>query len=128
MPAAVLKQAQDEVFRNFFHLILADRDSSVTVSAAGKDTVEISSAGGESVKVEFDESTGLPLREIYRQAGIGAPPADVEESFTDWREVDGVKVPFKLTIQQGGKQMAEAVVEEYKFNTGLKVEDLSKKP
>lgn len=128
MPPPVLKQAQGEVFRNIVHILAADRDSSLTMSAIGKNAIEISGPADETVKVEFDESTGLPLRETYRQVGTGAPAPEIDQVLSDWREAGGIRVPFKLTLQQGGKTIGESVVEDYQFNTGLKVEDLSKKP
>jgi hypothetical protein len=39
-----------------------------------------------------------------------------------------VKMPFKIVLQQGGQKAGEGIVSEYKFNTGLKSEDLAKKP
>ncbi len=117
---------QDEVFRNLPHLALADRDPAVRVNAVGDNTVEIS-GDGHSVTVVFDESTGLPARETYQQAGPGGL-ATIEEAFADWREVDGIKLPFKFSIQQNGKKFADVAVQEYKINTGLKAEELSQKP
>lgn len=128
MPAPVLKQAQGEVFRNLFQLMLADRDSTLKINAVDQSTVEISAAGGQSVKVQFDESTGLPARETYQEPGQGGGPSQVTEMYADWREVDGIKAPFKMTIEQDGKKFAEVAIQEYKFNTGIKVEELSKKP
>ena len=78
--------------------------------------------------MEFDGSTGLPKSETYEQPSPTGPPADVEEIFSDWREVDGLKVPFKLIIQENGGKFADVTVQELKLNSGLKVEDLSKKP
>ncbi|HLX44727.1 MAG TPA: pitrilysin family protein [Bryobacteraceae bacterium] len=127
MPAQVLKQAQGELFRDLLHVLIADRDSSVQVNATGKSAVEISSPAGESVKVEFDESTGLPTREIYQEGGQNGP-LEVQESFSDWREADGLKVPYKIVIQQGGKPLGDLTVREYKFNSGMKPEELSQKP
>jgi zinc protease len=124
MPPPVLKQAQGEVFRNLFRLMA---DTSLTVNAVDKNTVEISTADGQSVKVAFDESTGLPARESYQEAGNGGPSA-VDETLADWRDVGGLKAPFKVTIQQNGKKFAEVTVQEYKLNSGLKAEELSKKP
>ncbi len=71
MPPQVLKQVQDEMFRELLRVVLADRDPSVRVDAAGDQHVEISGAGGQSVKIEFDPSTGLPARETYQAAGPG---------------------------------------------------------
>jgi hypothetical protein len=127
LPAEVLKQAQGEMFRDLMHTIIADRASSVQVNAVGRNAVQISSRDGNNVKIEFDEATGLPAREIYQEAGQNGP-AEVVESFSDWREAGGIKVPFKIQIQQGGKPLGDLTVQEYKFNSGLKVEELSQKP
>ncbi|MGA3185959.1 MAG: pitrilysin family protein [Bryobacteraceae bacterium] len=122
MDGPVLKQARGEIFREWLSLILSDRDASRTVIAAGPNAVDIS-AGGESVRVEFDDSTGLPVRQIYKEG-----PTDVKKTYSDWREVDGIKLPFKAAIEQGGKKMADVTISEIKLNTGLNADELSKKP
>jgi zinc protease len=122
MPPPVLKQAQGEIFREWITLMLSDRDASRTVAATVPNTVEISSAG-ESVQVEFDEATGLPKRQVYKE-----DMADVKETYLDWRDVDGIKLPFKVQIEQNGKKAGEATVSEIKLNTGLSADELSKKP
>ena len=61
------------------------------------------------------------------EPGNGGPSA-VEETFSDWRDAGGLKAPFKTTIQQNGKKFADVTVQEFKLNTGLKAEELSKKP
>ncbi len=127
MPAPVLKQAQGEIFREWLGLVQSDREPSRTVSAVGPGAVEIS-GGGQSVRVEFDEATGLPLRQIYQETGMGGAPSEVKETYSDWRDVNGVKLPFKVSIEQNGKNSGEAVVSEIKLNTGLSVDELSKKP
>jgi zinc protease len=127
MPAAVLKQAQGEVFRHIFHLVMADRDSSAEVSAAGSNIVEITSAGGK-VRLELDEATGLPVRESHQAPGMNGSPIDVAETYSDWRDAGGLKAPFKLTLEQGGRKLAEATVLEYKLNSGMKSEELSQTP
>jgi hypothetical protein len=127
MPAPVLKQAQGELFRNLLHVMLADRDSTLKVNAVAKNKVEISSAD-QSATVDFDESTGLPSRLAYQEAAGPTGPTEVSESFSDWRDVDGVKLPFKMALRQGEKKLGDLAVQEYKFNSGLKPEELSKKP
>ena len=122
MTDTILKQAQGELFRNLLRLVIADRDASVQVNAVAEDTAEIS-RDGISVRVQFDPATGLPSKEIYTEG-----PGSSEESFSEWREVEGVKVPFKIAVQQDGKKMADIAVLDYKFNTGLKPEELSQKP
>ena len=126
MPPQILKQAQGEVFRLPVHLLLADRDPSLTVNATGPNVVEIASADGLSLKLEFDAATGLPTRGSYREAGA---PDETQQTFDDWRDAGGgVKLPYKSSFTQGGKKVADATVEEYKLNSGIKVEEITEKP
>jgi hypothetical protein len=52
----------------------------------------------------------------------------LEEIFDDFQQAGGIKVPKKITVNQNGKKFAELTIEEYKFNSVLKPDDLSKKP
>ena len=122
MPPPVLKQVQGEIFRQWVSLILSDRDPSRMVSSAGPNAADISSES-LSVRLEFDETTGLPIRQIYKEG-----PADVKETFSDWRDVGGIKLPYQATIEQNGRKMADMTVSEIKLNTGLSVDELSRKP
>jgi hypothetical protein len=128
MTPQVLKQAQGEIFREWISLVLSDRDASRTVSAAGPKSVTISSADGDSARMEFDEATGLPFRVFYKESAMGGAPAEIRETFSDWREVDGVKLPFKVLMEQNEQKVGEVAISEIKLNSGLKPEDLSKKP
>ncbi len=127
LPAAMLKQVQGELLRMYPNLLLSDRVAGRTVSLAGPGTVEIS-AEGTIVKLTVDEATGLPLKQSYQQVAMGGPPATVEEVFSDFREVNGVKVPFKVVVNQNGSAFAEATVLDLKMNTGVTLEEISKKP
>ena len=125
MPPPVLKQAHGEIFRNLLRVMLADRDPSLQVTAAGDHAVEVTSKDGDQVTIEFDPSTGLPSGETYAQVGTSAK---IEETYSDWRDVEGLKMPFKMTLQQNGKTVDELTVQDYKLNSGLKAEELSKRP
>ena len=134
MPAEVLKQAQGEIFREPFALMLSDRDASRVVNAIGENTVEISTAtGGLSVRIEFDPATGLPARETYTDIGSGGAPAETVDIFSDWREVasntlTGLRLPFKAIQLENGMKMLEVTVSGYKINSGLSAAELSKRP
>ena len=52
----------------------------------------------------------------------------MEEVFSDWRDVDGIRLPFQWTVLQGGKKFAGVTVKDYKVNSGLTPEALAKKP
>jgi hypothetical protein len=126
MPAEVVKQAQGEAFRNFPGIILSDRVAGRKVNAVSANAVEIS-GGGETVRIEFD-ATGLPAKMTYRGEGANGAPAEVSETMSDFREVSGLKVPFKVVMEQGTQQIGQAAMTSYSFNTGLTPEVIGKRP
>jgi zinc protease len=128
LPEAQLKQVRDELFRHYFRLLLSDRMPDRTVNSPRDGVIEISDKDGNSVQLFVDAKTGLPAKEVYRSEGPMGPPADVEETFADFEEVDGVQVPKKITINRGGAKFAEVNITGYKLNSGIKAEVLSKKP
>jgi len=123
MSPAVLKQVRGEVFRLLPPLLMSDRDPGRTVNFLGEGKIEISAKDGESVQLEVDGKTGLPLKIIYQ--GSQGP---VDQVYSDWREVNGIRLPFAWTILQGGKKFASVTVAEYKVNSGLTKEEIAKKP
>ena len=123
MPPQVVAQIRGVLFRNLARAIMADRDSSMKVNAVSEDTVEISAADGHALQLQFDASTGLPVKLSYQES-----PASIEETLADWRDVNGVKLPFKKTITQSGKNYAIVTIQEYQLNAGIKPEELSQKP
>jgi zinc protease len=126
MPPQVLRQMQGEKMRSFFELLLADRNPALTVNAVADNAIEIAAKGADSVRVELDP-TGLPARYTYQSMGMQGPTS-VTSNFSDWRDVGGIRLPYKVVIEQGGKKFAEATVSEWKINSGLTTEELSKKP
>jgi zinc protease len=124
MPAEILRQAQGELFRQIFSLMAANRDASRRVNAVADNAVEISGTG-QSARLDFDPATGLPAKLSYREGGTGA---EVTEALSDWRDAGGLKLPHRIVLEQAGNKVAEANVTEYRFNTGLTPEELSKTP
>ncbi|MEB2359879.1 MAG: insulinase family protein [Bryobacteraceae bacterium] len=123
----VLNQVRSEMFRVFYPLMLSDRNPDRTVHSAAPGEVEISDKQGNSVRLTIDETTGLPIRRSYRTTGQQGP-VEVEEVLSEWKEVDGVQLPFRIVVNQGGKKFSEAAIREIRINTGLKQEELSKQP
>ncbi len=123
MPGEVIQQVQMEVFRQLFGLLLSDRTGNRTVNAPGENKLEISDDAGHTVSVELDPASSLPVKQGYVQSGN-----QVVETFSEWRDVDGIKLPFRIVIEQGGAKFADVTVSSWKLNSGLKPEDLSKKP
>ena len=123
----VAKQLQGELFRQWFSLLLSDRDASRTVNCPGDSTLEISDKAGNLARLSLDEKTGLPLKMTYDSVAMGGPPQSVEETFSDWQEVDGIKLPSHITITQSGQKFAEVTVNQWKLNSGLKEEELKQR-
>ena len=122
----LLKQIQSEILRQYVALLLSDHNDGRTVSLAGEGALQIADKDGNSVDVKLDPATGLIASESFSQLQPAGPPSAITIALSDYKEVDGVKMPFKLTLSQGDKKIGEAVVSEYKFNSGLKLEDLAK--
>ena len=123
----VLKQIHGEMFRWIVSLALSDRDANRTVNQTANGALEISSKDGESVRLTVDEKTGLPATLAYQQSPAEGGTA-VEEVLSDWRDVDGLRLPFQWSILQGGKKFAGATVQDYKINSGLTAETIGQKP
>lgn len=122
MPPPVVRQVQGELFRIPHRLLLSDHDPGRTVSLAAPGAIQISSKEGFSARLEVDEKTLLPSKISYQESG-----QTVELTFSDWRDVDGLKFAFASTMSQGN-QKANARVLEYRVNTGLQAAELAKKP
>jgi hypothetical protein len=78
--------------------------------------------------VVFDPKTGLPAQLHYDVVTDRGQPVLVQETLSDFRDVDGIKLPFSITVFQNGTKYAEGVVTEIKLNQGLKPEVLQKRP
>jgi hypothetical protein len=112
MPGEILQQVQGELFRQLPGLLLSENANAVAGNA-----VEISNVT-QSVRVEFDEATGLPAKLTYREGGM-----ETVEVLSDWRDVSGVKLPFRSAMGAGG-----FTVSDYRLNSGLSLEDIRKRP
>jgi len=57
--------------------------------------------GQPSVKFYFDEQSGLLLRLVrYAESPLGLDPTQID--YADYRDTEGVKVPFRWTVAQPG--------------------------
>jgi zinc protease len=126
MPPPILRQIQGERMRSFFELMLADRRPGLTVNAAGENVLEIASQQGDRVRITLDGSTGLPSQLAYQSMGMQGQTNVVVNS-SEWREIDGIQLPHRFVVEQDGKKFAEGT-SEWKLNSGLTAEELSKKP
>jgi hypothetical protein len=122
-----LKQVQSDLFRNLFQLILSDRLPNRKVTALDENTVEVSDGAGQIAKLVFDSATGLTRNVLY-DAPTENGPIPVLETYSDYREVGGLQLPAKVAITLSGKKFQDLTVKSIQLNTGLKIQDLEKRP
>jgi hypothetical protein len=128
LPQPVAQQVHQEMFRNIISLALSDGVAGRTVNAVNASTVEIAETAGNQVRLTVDPGTGLPLKIAYKTSPMAGAPMEVVETYSAWKAVNEVMLPFEYVIEQAGKKFAEGKITTYKLNSGLKIEDLSKKP
>jgi hypothetical protein len=59
--------------------------------------VQGTSAWGSPVKLYFDATSGLLLRQVrYTNVPVGRVPTQID--YADYRDVSGVKIPFRWTV------------------------------
>jgi zinc protease len=119
-----LQQIQGDLLRSWFQLLLSDRIAGRTVSAVDDRTLEISDRYA-TTRLVVSPDTGLPERLLYQSYSPGSPPKSTEEIYSDYRELAGVRVPYKVVIMEDGQKLADATVTSFQVNNGLKVEDLA---
>jgi hypothetical protein len=123
-----LAQVQGDLFRRYFQLLLSDRIEGRTVNALSDNTIEIADAAGQTARLEFDAETFVPQRLLYEVARAGGPSVSLEEEWSDFQEMAGVKAPHRITIIQSGQKYGEERITDFKVNSGLKLEDIQKRP
>jgi len=108
-------------------MLLSDRAVGRAVKALDDRTVEIGDKSGQVVRLATDPGTGLPQTVRYDTETTSGAVA-VTETYSDYREVEGLKLPFHISITAGGQNYAEVTVKSFQANTGLQVKDLEKRP
>ena len=121
-----------EVFRNTFNLLRAEGEFSVQFEKrekVGESEAEVLliRKESESVRLFVEPASGRLLKKAYRGIGLGGP-ADIEQTYSDYREVGGVWVPFRVEITQNGFPILKMALTEIKFDTGVNPAELAKKP
>lgn len=135
IPAADLRRMQADLARgNVLFRPPADRAAVRWVgeeSVTGRqcDVIEIANVGGEPMRLSADRETGHIIKRSYRaEAPGGGGLANVEELVSDFREVDGLRLSFKVRVMRDGKLSRESVTRSMKVNTGLSAQELMRRP
>jgi len=127
LTGSTLREIQGNASRQLQLLFQAGTLPGTTANAVDDRTVEITGPGGQWTRVTADPDSGLPVKLRYEGTTPNGPPEVMEETWSDFREVAGIKVPFSITMFQGGRKYADVTLLDFRVNTGLKLADLEKR-
>jgi outer membrane lipoprotein-sorting protein len=122
-----LLQAQGELFRVRERLLLADRFpelklvylDSVDEDSKPADVLDVTdSESGQSVQLWIDRATGELFKTTYDGVAL-AGAQRLEEHYSDFRSVNGVRTPFAIASRTGDLLLTEIQIEKVLHNTGL---------
>jgi zinc protease len=82
---------------------------------------------GHTTDIYLDAETYLPYKTAATSLNESGQKVEMESIMSDYRDVEGVKVPFAAKSIQGGVESATATFTEYKFHQNL-ADSLFEKP
>ena len=127
LPGSQAAEAEASFFRETILLLQKFEDATYAVQALGPADVDGKKVEGVAVsdparklqvKVFIDPATNLIVGKQFVAAIMG-PPAETEETYSDYREVAGVRMPFKTVARQGGKTRTDSTATEIKINPAV---------
>ncbi len=74
--------------------------------------------GGQEFRWLVDPQTGEVLGSEYRGTGQEGPVTR-EETYTAYKSISGVQVPFSISVTQDGKPAANTTIDDYKINPAI---------
>jgi hypothetical protein len=122
-PWAFAEELRAHVQRDSIPLLLGLADGRVsarrvTGTAAGRQpAIEVHAPGMRPVTIVFDPETALIATVRYTSPAPGS--VTTEESYSDYRDVSGIKVAFKATVSRNGVPVIERVLRGIEFNVPL---------
>jgi hypothetical protein len=124
VPPVIVRALEASVQRDIIALLLALKDKRLTPRRAADTTVkgtqistlEVDLNAAGRVSLAFDSATGLLLSQRY--GGDGKEPA-TEESFTDYRTVQGLRVAHQASVRREGQFPVERVVRTFEINVPI---------
>ena len=128
LTGTALQQVRGDLFRSLFPMLLSDRLPDRSVNSVDENTVEVRDGSGQAAKLLFDPATGLLQTAVYDTVTAAGQVVSVTRSYTDYRSVGTLKLPFKMTLTIAGQKYADVTVQAYQVNAGLKVQDLERRP
>ncbi|MFQ5486339.1 MAG: hypothetical protein ACE5DO_13535 [Desulfobacterales bacterium] len=121
-----LREMKRGLFRDTINLFKRSESQELNIKYFGKETIagksnyvlQIKDNSGEFFNLYIDAATLLISKKTYHGASE-LRLAVLEEIYSDYREVDGIRLPFHTEVKARGKLFIDAKVVEVKFNLNL---------
>jgi len=126
-PAVLAEQIRGSVQRDTVPLLIALADGRVAakrladVVEEGRalPAIEIALPGSTPLTLIFDPATTLITKTRYVFTGAPEGRIAVEEQYSDYRDVRGLKVAFKMQVRRDGAPSVDRAVRSFDFNVPL---------
>jgi hypothetical protein len=123
MPQPVAVEMLASIQRDSVLMLLGLADGKLTATRLPDTThggrtlpvIEVKSEGMPAVAVMLDPATGLIARLRYRSTA----GTTTEEAFSDYRDVNGLKVAFMAVVSRDNAPYLERVVRSFEWNVPL---------
>ncbi|OHB61116.1 MAG: hypothetical protein A2167_08100 [Planctomycetes bacterium RBG_13_46_10] len=126
VPESQRKEMKARLFRDFVNLLRMSDSKELSVQYLGKEQaagaeaeiISVTDANDNTVKLFLDAKTFIPLKQAYKGMTM-AGPGELEEIYSDVRDISGIKVPFSTLVNANGSKQGELKVSDAKFNTEI---------
>jgi len=81
--------------------------------------VKVSFKGRPDVSLYFDKSSGLLLKSENKAKDMSGQEVNQEVTYSDYKEIDGIQEPMKISIKHDGNKYIESEVLELKHHEKL---------
>jgi zinc protease len=128
-PPVLAEQIRGTVQRDTVPLLLALADgrvaakrlADVVVEGRAMPAIEIKLPGSTPLTLMFDPATTLIVKTRYVFTGAPDGSIAVEEEYSDYRDVRGLKVAFRMQLRREGAPAVDRTVRSFDFNVPLDV-------
>jgi zinc protease len=126
VPEQMIRDFRSALRRDTVSVLLAAADGDVRVrrlpdvkddSGVVREALEFSGSGLEPMVMYFDTTSGMVVKQTYVAGGVGQPL--VEETFSDYRDVNGIKINYAANVRVGGEPALERTVSDVKIGGPL---------
>lgn len=86
-----------------------------SVNGVPTEVLQVVDDEGPTMRISVDAGTRLITR-VAATFGFGPGSTELAAEFSDYRDVEGIKVPFRVVNYSGSTLIAETVIMEVRFN------------